>query len=416
MGEEARKGSGARGWGHEADRDRRARGAHRNGVRAGCNGWHRDAATVDHISVAYQPGGTITLGDPLQVNGLVFGDTSGVDPTGTVALTVSGSGGATRTLDLSPNGNGTSSFTSTFTNLGVGAHTVGVHYNTDGNYEDADGSGADVTVNQATPTVTANPSATSVTFGQTITVSGSVTGPAGGASGSVTIRDGGSNLGNASLSGAGTYTSGAFALGVGTHQISAHYNGEDGDYNQADSGSTPVTVGPAATDIHFTSAPTTNYAAAYFFTGNLTSAAGTPTGSVAISIDGGGAVSVPLSGSGAFSLPIGLLSAPDGRPHAQGRLRRAGRLLGRLRDLLAHRQQGARHGGHVGCDAGVPRSHHAVLGDRRPDRHPAAGRRRADGHGDRAELQRPEDARGRCGDADDQPHHRDHERRVHLQR
>src|SRR5262249_37587007 len=90
------------------------------------------------------------------------------------------------------------------------------------------------------------------------------------------------------------------ALSVGTHSISATYSG-DGSFADSSADTTEtVTTDPTSTAV---SAPPVTYNANGTVTVTVTSAYGTPTGTVSFSVDGGGALSATLAnGVATFTL------------------------------------------------------------------------------------------------------------------
>src|SRR5262249_14496377 len=153
-----------------------------------------------------------------------------------------------------------------------------------------------------------------VTLPATFSVSGSVTGAVGAASGTVDIREGNTTLTTATLNGSGNYTSGAITVGVGVHPIHAHYNGEDADYNPADSGSTNVTVNQPTPTIAVPGTASVNYGIAYSVTGTVTASNGQPTGSVTVTQGATQIGTAAIGPTGAFSLPMTLAQLAVG-PH-----------------------------------------------------------------------------------------------------
>ena len=91
-------------------------------------------------------------------------------------------------------------------------------------------SGVDQVVEATALTETTTVVASSVnpsTFGQTITLTATVSGQGGTPSGSVEFRDGATLVGTAALDGNGVATLDASDLAVGDHQITAVYPGDD---------------------------------------------------------------------------------------------------------------------------------------------------------------------------------------------
>jgi hypothetical protein len=144
-----------------------------------------------------------------------------VEPTGTVQFfdgtTLLGSGTISGT-------------TATFTTstLAVGTHPVTAVYGGDVNFATATSNVDNQVVNTAGVTVTVvgvpNPS----TYTQTVTMTITVAPPTGGVTptGTVTIDDGSTVLGTATLNGSGVATFTVSTLAVGSHTINVTYNGD----------------------------------------------------------------------------------------------------------------------------------------------------------------------------------------------
>lgn len=148
---------------------------------------------------------------------------------GTPSGTVTFQDGAT-TLGTGTLSNGSVSFSSS--SLAVGSHTITATYGGDGNF-----SGSSGTVSQ---TVNVRPTATSLTsslnpstFGQSVTFTATVTSngsPVYDSIAPVTFRDNGVVVDTEYLVGTGVVTFTTSTLAVGTHALTATYNG---DFNYA---------------------------------------------------------------------------------------------------------------------------------------------------------------------------------------
>ena len=157
----------------------------------------------------------------------------------------------------------------------------------------------DLRVNTTITLISApNPSA----IGQPVTFTATVTNPAGGTpTGTVTFKDGTTVLGSQSLGAAGAATLITSSLALGTHSITAEYGG-DPDFNGSVSAALTHLVTAVATTTTI-SAPTVSYDANASVTVMVTSSAGTPIGSVALSVDGGAPITQALvNGSTIFTL------------------------------------------------------------------------------------------------------------------
>ena len=115
--------------------------------------------------------------------------------------------------------------TFTTTSLAVGNHTISASYATDGSFNSSSGnlSTNPQVVNQSNSAVAVTSSVNPSVFGQTVTFTATVTPST--ATGTVTFKDGSTPLGTVSLS-SGTATLPISAMAVGSHTISAVYNGD----------------------------------------------------------------------------------------------------------------------------------------------------------------------------------------------
>ncbi|MBP7864540.1 MAG: Ig-like domain repeat protein [Acidobacteria bacterium] len=161
------------------------------------------------------------------------------------------------------------------------------------------------------PTTTAltsapNPSA----WGQSVTLTATVTSSGGTPTGTVTFFDGAANLGTGALNGSGVAALTTAALAVGTHALTATYSGSTG-FGASTSPVHSHAVNPLPTATVVTAAPNPSlFGQPVTITATVSAAAGTPTGTVQFTADGanlGGPV--PLSGGtaslGTSSLSVG---------------------------------------------------------------------------------------------------------------
>jgi len=154
--------------------------------------------------------------------------------------------------------------------------------------------------NALTPTTTSLASAPNPSvFGQSVTFTATVSGSGGTPTGSVSFYDSGASLGSGALSG-GVATYGTAALAVGTHTITATYNG---DSTFASSASTPLSqaVNKANTTTAIISAPNPSvFGQSVTLTATVSVSApgaGTPTGSATFYSDGAPLLNSALVGS-----------------------------------------------------------------------------------------------------------------------
>jgi hypothetical protein len=229
-------------------------------------------------------------------NPSVFGQS--VIFTATVAATSPGTGTPTGTVifkdgatALSTNTLSGGSVNYTNAALAVGAHSMTVVYNGDGNFNTNTSAVFTQTVNQANSTTTVASSANPSVFGQSVTFTATVSAAAPGAgtpTGSVTFNEGGTPLATNALSGgSATYTTSS--LSVGAHSITAVYN-DDNNFNGSTSATLTQTVNAASTTTSVGSSANPSVSGqTVFFTATVSvvaPGAGTPTGTVTFK-DGG---------------------------------------------------------------------------------------------------------------------------------
>jgi hypothetical protein len=139
--------------------------------------------------------------------------------------------------------------------LSAGAHTITAVYSGDGVFEVSSGSLPTQNVNQAASATTVTSDINPSVFGQPVTVTATVTAVAPGsgiATGTVQFMDGGVNLGSPVALSGGSATLTTSSLSVGSHSITAVYNG---DANFTSSTASPLvqTVNQAASATTLTS-------------------------------------------------------------------------------------------------------------------------------------------------------------------
>src|SRR5712692_6217132 len=134
-------------------------------------------------------------------------------------------------------------------------------------------------INPATTTAlvsSANPSA----FGQPVTLTATVSSPAGIPTGTVTFLDGATSLGAGTLDSSGMATLTTASLAVGTHSITASYGG-DTNFNPSSSSALSQTVNTGPTTVaSISSANPSVFGQPVTFTATVSSPAGIPTGTV----------------------------------------------------------------------------------------------------------------------------------------
>ena len=200
----------------------------------------------------------------------------------------------------------------TTSTLQVGTHAISTDYAGD-TYHDGGVSPAisqtiATSIVKINTTTTISPSATSVDVGSTVSFTATVQAASGSPTGTVTFRDGTTVLGIVDLD-AGQATFSTTALAVGTHAVSASYNG-DTQFNTSQSASTNVTVKKITTSTTVANTPSsTVFGEAVVLTAtvaNAGSSVGTVTfyrgGSIPI---GSAALSSGAAAIATTTLPVG---------------------------------------------------------------------------------------------------------------
>jgi hypothetical protein len=161
---------------------------------------------------------------------------------------------------------------------------------------------------EAATSLTASTSPNPSTYGQTVTLSATVTAvnPAAGTpTGTVTFKEGTTVLGSSAVNASGQASASISTLAVGSHPITAEFAGSNGWQASNASAGTQSVQGSTSTSLGSSVNPST-YGQSVTFTatvGATTAGAGTPTGSVVFTIDGvpGSAVAVDATGHAAYS-------------------------------------------------------------------------------------------------------------------
>ena len=223
-----------------------------------------------------------TLGEAVTFTVDVTSTTSDATPTGTVQFMIDGQPFGTPQPLV--DGTATSDPDST---LALGPHTITAVYSSDADFTSGTGTLAGGFAVRAVTGTTVVASAQSLNFGQGVTFTATVTNQALGAgtpTGQVDFTDAttGVDLGMATLVNGTASLSPSTPLGVGMHEIVATYEGTSQFFSSASAPqATVVSVVPAPT----ATTPTVSTASSVYgqgvtFTATVTSALGTPTGSV----------------------------------------------------------------------------------------------------------------------------------------
>jgi polygalacturonase/sugar lactone lactonase YvrE len=148
-------------------------------------------------------------------------------------------------------------------------------------------------------------SPTTPTFGQSVTLTATVTSVDGTPTGTITFSIDGNNLAPVTVSN-GSASATATSLAVGNHPVTATFTSNDGSFANNTSSTSTVTVAQAtATGLLSIQSATPVYGTPNSVTVSLSSTVGTPTGTVQFTIDGaasGSPVAV-MSGIAQFTLP-----------------------------------------------------------------------------------------------------------------
>jgi hypothetical protein len=159
------------------------------------------------------------------------------------------------------------------------------------------------TLSQAASSTAISTSLNPSTLGQSVTFTATVTSGVGTPAGTVTFRDGTTDLGSGMLNAGSQATFTSSALAVGAHSLTAVYSGNT-SYFASTSSSLTQTVNQAASSTSLVSSITpSTFGQSVTFTATVTSVVGTPTGTVA-SRDGTtilGSATLNASGQATFA-------------------------------------------------------------------------------------------------------------------
>jgi hypothetical protein len=238
---------------------------------------------------------TMTLSAPAVTygeNGIVTVTvgSAGETPTGNVSLSVDG--GAATTQELI---NGSSTFT--IPSPSAGSHTLDATYAAQGNFGASSASG---TLGVGVGATTMTLEAPAVTYGENGIVTVTVGSAAGTPTGNVSLSvDGGAATTQGLINGSSTFT--IPSPSAGSYTLNAVYAAQ-GTFGASSSSGTLI-VNQATTTTMIT-APSVTFGADGIVAVTVSSASGTPTGNVSLSVDGGTAVVQELTnGSTAFTIP-----------------------------------------------------------------------------------------------------------------
>jgi hypothetical protein len=144
---------------------------------------------------------------------------SGDVPTGSVTF----KDGAVRLGTAQLDRSGVASFSSSF--LAGGEHSITAVFSGDSHYVASSSNALDQLVNRAGTTITLGPAASQIMFGSSVVFTAKVTSTGGAPEGSVTLRDGDTDLQTVALDSSGNATFSAIDLDLGSHDVVAYYGG-----------------------------------------------------------------------------------------------------------------------------------------------------------------------------------------------
>jgi hypothetical protein len=165
--------------------------------------------------------------------------------------------------------------------LSIGAHSLTAKYAGDANFSASTSTVVTETINQAYTSTTVSTNLTPASFGQTVVFTAAVQPAFGGApTGTVTFLDGAVALGSSNVS-AGSAQLALSNLSIGSHSITARYNG-DANFTSSTSSSITQTIAQSATAISVSSGLNpSSYGQSVTFTAAVSPAfSGAPTGTV----------------------------------------------------------------------------------------------------------------------------------------
>jgi hypothetical protein len=196
-------------------------------------------------------------------------------PTGSVIFRDSGVDIGTVAL----NGSGQAALTTAA--LSVGSHSITANYQGSGTYSSSSSSAVVYNIlATSTTSIVASP-ASSAVLGASVTFTATVSGASGTPTGSVVFKDGVTVLGTVGLNGSGQAAFTTSSLALGSHSITASYQGSV-VYSTSASSALSFNVTNATATVALVASPASSAAlgATVTFTATVSGASGTPTGNV----------------------------------------------------------------------------------------------------------------------------------------
>lgn len=262
------------------------------------------------VTVAYLPTTTtldvstnqVAAETPVTLTATVS-STAGGTPTGLVEFFSGTQSIGTSNL----NSSGVAAFTTSA--LPAGNDSLTAQYQGDTTYDASTSAVQLVSVGTLSTTTTLSASAESVSVGQPVEFTATVTSSSGTPSGTVTFLNGSTALGSSTLNNSGVATFTTSSLAIGAYNITASY-AASGSYAASVSSSVAFTVSAAPTVTTLTSsAATINAGQSVTLTATLTSTAGTPAGTVTF-LDGSTTLGIgTLNSNGVATYTVASLAA-----------------------------------------------------------------------------------------------------------
>jgi predicted secreted protein len=167
--------------------------------------------------------------------------------------------------------------------LAVGAHSITASFGGSSNYAASGSTPVAETVVAATTSVALVSSANPAIAGMPLTLTATVAGNGGIATGTVTFLDGGTSLGSATLNARGTATVSVSTLAVGTHALTAVYGGDAKDVASTSPVLSQVVQIATSTTALISSVNPSSFGGSVTFTASVATNGGAVTGTVTFS-------------------------------------------------------------------------------------------------------------------------------------
>jgi hypothetical protein len=258
-------------------------------------------ATVTTVSVATNPGvagAALQLTATVAQNGTTGSGTTGSGGAFSGTVTFLDGGAAVGTASISAAGIATLSVTT----LAVGSHSISASFGGSANYLASASTPVAETIVSATTSTALISSVSPSIAGMPVTLTATIAGNGGIATGVVTFMNGGTSLGSGTLNARGVATLATSALAVGTHTLTAVYGGDAKDAGSTSAALTQVVQIATSTTTVVSSANPSAFGGSVTFTASVATNGGAATGMVTFS-DGTTVLGTAVvnAGSAAFS-------------------------------------------------------------------------------------------------------------------